>query len=143
MKRSYRQGLFVAYIAGMLWLLFGQRMAWGHDTGLQLRPFYTLQLFWNMLQKETDWTLRLLAWANLLGNVVLFIPLGCFLPWLWEKWRVFWRHTLVMAGIILAVEAIQLATGLGWCDVDDLILNLPGTMLGFLLWKWISKTRWA
>ena len=143
MKHFRRWLLLAMYGLMMVWLLFGQRLAWGHDTGLQLQPFYTLKLFVTVLQNQQDPVLRLLAWANLLGNVVLFIPLGFLLPWIWEKWQVFWRQTLLMAGLILMVETIQLATGLGWCDVDDLILNLPGTMLGFLLWKWISKTRWA
>ena len=36
---------------------------------------------------------------------------------------------------------LQYFTGLGSCDVDDLILNVPSAMIGYILWKWFgSKT---
>lgn len=143
MNRKYRQLILVVYGILMLWLLFGQRMAWSDPSGLQLVPMETLKLYLGVLRRSSDSALRMQAWANLLGNVAMFIPLGFLLPWIWEKWREFWRHTLLMAAIILAVEATQLVSGLGWCDVDDLILNLFGTTLGFLFWKWISRTRWV
>lgn len=127
----------------MLWLLFAQRLAIKNEVGIQLQPFHTLSKFLWVLRNSANTMLRLQAWANLVGNVVMFVPLGFLFPWIWETWRVFWRHTLLMAAMILAVEATQVMTGLGYCDVDDLILNLPGTGLGFLLWKWIHKTRWA
>lgn len=143
MKRQYKQLILAVYGILMLWLLFVQRMTWGHETGLQLKPLYTLNLFWTAIIHTTDAALRFQSWVNLVGNVVMFVPLGFLFPWIWEKWRQFWRHTLLMAAIIVAVEVTQLITALGWCDVDDLILNLLGTTLGFLLWKWISRTRWA
>ena len=37
--------------------------------------------------------------------------------------------------LILCVELLQLATMLGSCDIDDLILNVIGASLGFFLWK--------
>lgn len=143
MKRTWKFWIIGLYSIGMLWLLFGQRMLGGFDTGLQLRPFYTLNLFWNALCNSQDPGLRWQAMVNLVGNVAMFVPLGCLVPWIWAAQRCFWRQFLLMVTVIIFVEVIQLLTGLGWCDVDDLILNIIGTSIGFCLWKALSKTRWA
>ena len=50
-----------------------------------------------------------------------------------------WKTLLVSAAIIIAVEAIQLVTLLGHCDVDDLILNLIGVTIGYLLYALSEK----
>ena len=72
------------------------------------------------------------AFVNLAGNVIMFVPLGVFLPVIWKRLRSFWWFLLTSASLILLVEVLQYVTGLGSCDIDDLILNLPGTMLGWL-----------
>ena len=71
--------------------------------------------------------------ANLAGNLVLMLPMGVFLPCLFPKtdgWKRMLRTMLVM---ILSVEFLQLLTALGSFDVDDLILNLGGAMIGYAL----------
>ena len=136
MKRAARTGLLLMYGAAMLWLLFGQRMWDGSVSGLQLRPFCTIQRFWYSLCYSENPAQQWMALRNLAGNVVLFIPLGYLLPWQWAHLRKFWRHILWMCAVISLVEVLQWATGLGWCDVDDLLLNVAGTSIGFLLWKW-------
>ena len=72
------------------------------------------------------------AIINLGGNVIMFIPLGVFLPLLWEKMRRFPSHILTTAGIITAVELIQLLTLRGTLDIDDLILNVVGSAIGYI-----------
>ena len=64
----------------------------------------------------------------------MFIPLGFCLPWVHARLRRWWKTLLVSAGVILCVELTQLVTLLGHCDVDDLILNLIGVTMGYLLW---------
>ena len=135
MKKRGKLLILGVYVLGMLWLLFGQRMQTGSVRGIQLRPFYTLRLFWNALFSGQDGGTRQHALLNLVGNLVLFIPLGFLLPWIWRWWQAFWKHILLMAGLIMAVELLQWITGLGWCDVDDLLLNLVGTSLGYCLWR--------
>jgi glycopeptide antibiotics resistance protein len=66
--------------------------------------------------------------------VVLFLPMGYFLPMLWEQFRPLWRCLLNGALIITAIELIQLLTLLGRCDIDDLLLNLLGIALGYALY---------
>ena len=125
----------VLYGLLMLWLLFGQRFPMDDVAELQLVPFRTLKLFWRVLASSTDSSMRRHAWVNLLGNVAMFVPLGFLIPQIWQWWRKFWRHMLLMVAIIVMVELSQYVLRLGTCDVDDLLLNLVGTTVGFAMWK--------
>ena len=83
--------------------------------------------------------------SNLLGmvlNAVMFAPLGFLLPAYFERYR-HWGRTLA-AGFLtsLTVELIQLCTFRA-TDVDDLIMNTLGTLVGFLLAKLIFRHRTA
>lgn len=46
---------------------------------------------------------------------------------------------LLVGGIIVAVELLQLFTLLGSCDIDDLILNMIGAFLGYGLFRMVQK----
>ena len=135
--------LFWIYSLWMLWLLFGQRIGTppvgDYRTllleNLNLQPLETLRRFWWVLEHSNQRGLVLHAIMNLGGNVVLFVPLGLFLPVLWQKLDRFLPFFAFVTALITAVELIQLFTLLGSCDVDDLILNLLGATVGFLLRK--------
>ena len=132
--------LFVAYCVLMLWLLFGQR--WGTVVyeqnlaeSINLRPFATVAMYWRLLKGNASPYYIRHAFINLAGNVIMFVPLGYFLPKIFEKLRKFWKTTLFSLCLIITVEAVQFFTMLGTCDVDDLILNMVGVILGYLLWR--------
>lgn len=144
MKRTYWAWfLFAAYCTVMLWLLFGQRIGttgnvdyWAQlQSQLVYRPFETIRRFLWVLRYSQDAAQLRHAIVNLGGNVIMFVPLGFLVPCIWEKTQRFGRHLLTMTLVILAVELLQLFTLLGSCDVDDLLLNLAGTSLGFFIWK--------
>ena len=141
MKRKLAWAALLVYSAVMLWLLLGQRIGQNAEAQLQLQPLETVLRFWRVLRDSNDSENLLHAWSNLAGNVVLFVPLGFLVPWMWQPWRRFWRHILLMGGIILMVELSQLLLALGTCDVDDLLLNLLGSSMGFLVWKMNEKLR--
>ena len=71
--------------------------------------------------------------TQLLGNTLLFMPWGFFLPLLWRRFR----RILPVAGMCLLltcfIEGTQLFIGRTG-DVDDLILNLCGVILGYFCW---------
>lgn len=72
---------------------------------------------------------------NVIGNVVVFIPLGIGLAGLWHRgriWPTFGRAVLGGFLLSLAIELMQLAIPGRATDVDDLIFNTLGTMLGVL-----------
>lgn len=69
---------------------------------------------------------------NIVGNILAFCPLGILLPFLSNRFHR-WRMVLLSGlAVSLFYELIQFATGLGSFDVDDLILNVTGAVLGFL-----------
>ena len=142
-RKKWLRLLFAAYCLLMLWLLYGQRM--GQSSGkpywtelrdnLLLEPLDTIRRFWWVLRHSTNQAQIRHAVVNLAGNVIMFVPLGIFAPILWKRTGKLGWHLLTMTLIIVAVELTQLFTLLGTCDVDDLLLNLVGTTIGFLLWK--------
>ncbi len=68
------------------------------------------------------------------GNIVLGVPFGLLLPVLVPAARGLVRVTLVTAAVMLLVELVQgaLITGRAF-DIDDVILNAAGALLGYLL----------
>lgn len=140
--------LFLAYGVLMLWLLFGQRIGpegvelfGGSVTNLNLQPFKTIKMYANIVINSTNGNLLRHALINLAGNVVMFVPLGALLPGIWKRMRGVLSTFLSAALLILLVEAVQYVTGLGSCDIDDLILNLAGVVLGYGMWKLSTRIR--
>ena len=75
---------------------------------------------------------------TLIYNIAAFIPLGFLLPCISEKARR-WYATLIL-GLLIALlfELVQLVTALGTADIDDLLLNVTGVMIGYGFFKLIS-----
>lgn len=142
-RKKWSKLLFAVYGILMLWLLYGQRIGqtgsgsyWQRlENHLVYTPFETIQRFLWVLRYSTNAAQIRHAVVNLGGNVIMFVPLGFLVPCLWKKPQKFGWHFLMMALTIVAIELTQLFTLLGSCDVDDLLLNLVGTTIGFLLWK--------
>ena len=134
-------GLFALYLLCLLLLLFQRRLQPGHS--FNLIPLRTIRGYFLVLSRKDPAGLALRPYAvlNFGGNLLAFLPLGIFLPLLYRRQRRFWLFLLTSALIICLVELLQLATRRGALDVDDLLLNLPGACLGWLLWKIASRRR--
>lgn len=143
--------LFILYAAVMLYLLFFRRLLLnGHALPAEQDyfraladrfepvPFRTVTEFIGRVEKIS---VSDLAFRNLVGNVVLFIPLGIFLPLIFPKQRRLPVLLITVAGIISIVELTQMFTLLGTCDIDDLILNTAGAAAGFGIYKLICRIR--
>lgn len=77
-------------------------------------------------------------WKNSILNILLFTPLGFFLPVLWHRFRE-QRNTLLFGFVTsLAIELLQMLTFRA-TDVNDLITNTLGAYLGFLCSKILLK----
>jgi glycopeptide antibiotics resistance protein len=66
---------------------------------------------------------------NLLGNILVFAPLGIFPALLFRK-ASWWRSMLVGGGISLFVECVQYFL-MRQSDVDDVLLNTLGALVGY------------
>jgi len=83
-----------------------------------------------------------IAMENLLGNIFAFSPLGFLLPLLFKNCKRITNTFLISTGISFFIEIIQLIFNLGSCDIDDIILNALGSLLGFglyFLFKYFTK----
>ena len=151
-KRNLRpllRFLFVVYVAVVLWLLFDRDVQWKEGVSylkqlkrhMNLDPFFTIGNYWSVVRR---WKMDTRFWhclVNLTGNVVLFIPVGSFLPRLWPKLKNFFLFFLVCAVFICLVEVVQLLSLRGSLDVDDFILNISGMLLGYLNFIFFRKKR--
>lgn len=63
-------------------------------------------------------------------NILLFLPLGILLPFLWKEFRSLKNIILFGAGLSFVIEVLQLFTFRA-SDVDDLIMNTGGTVIGY------------
>ena len=83
--------------------------------------------FVNLLDYESKRDLLL----NLIGNCALFIPTGILTPLLYKNLAGFKKTVLTGFLISLTIEIIQLPFAVRASDVDDLILNTAGVILGY------------
>ena len=138
MKRKLYWACFLAYLLLMLWLLFiryrGVEVTdyWGQLPGrVNLIPFSSigsmLRTLWYNPYHAVLWTVV----YNIGGNIVMFVPLGFFLRVLFPKCRRFLNCMGTVAVVMTTVELCQLFTLRGFCEVDDLLLNLLGAAIGW------------
>ncbi len=77
-------------------------------------------------------------WKNALLNVLLFAPMGVFLPILWERYRRFQNTALLCLCLSGIIEGLQIFTFRA-TDVNDLMTNTLGGILGFFLARIMTK----
>ena len=160
-KKSASFYIFCAYSAWMLGLLFIRELPdlsapgfsyWEHiRSHVHLIPFTTTSGFVRLLLQPGNYLSWMPADAylaacrhairNLGGNILLFIPLGFLLPRVFPRLQSLKNTLLCTAVIILCVEISQLFTLLGYCDIDDLILNTLGAAIGYSLHRLAGRSE--
>ena len=73
--------------------------------------------------------------TNIAGNLILFLPMGIYLPFFIKKINKIGIYSICIIVVIFLVELIQLLTRRGIFDIDDLILNMSGALIGYVIWK--------
>lgn len=76
--------------------------------------------------------------VNFLGNIFIFVPLSIILKY---HFNFLTSYNIIFIGFItsLSFELIQLATGWGIFDLDDILLNTLGTILGIVIYHYLNK----
>lgn len=78
-----------------------------------------------------------IIWDNILGNLCLFIPFGIYLLHFYKNHKAI--HYIIMIVLTsIAIELIQYILSLGATDIDDVILNSLGGVIGVLLYRMID-----
>lgn len=132
--------LFVLYVAFILYFLLISD--WYGREGLLPEYSYNLQLFKEI---KRFWNYReslgfFIVFSNLAGNILIFIPLGFIIP-MASKYRSFISSTAYSFLLSLFVEIFQLITKVGSFDVDDLLLNTIGGILGYIVFVLCNVIR--
>lgn len=91
---------------------------------------------WNHTSSRTVWN----ETENLLGNIILFLPLGFLLPLIYTKFRYFFKVLVVAFLCSFFIESTQYFISINWgynriADIDDLALNVIGAVFGYLMFK--------
>ena len=144
--QKFYKALFFVYLAILFWILFNRSRYVAGTPYLEqmqqyvnLVPFKTIRLYWRLLTDPVRPVLTRLAIYNLAGNVLLFLPMGILIPAIWKTFRKPFAVLLPVALLVISAEILQVLLLAGSCDIDDLILNLLGTALGYFFHKFLIK----
>lgn len=128
-KKKY---LFAAYTIFIVWLTLLKREPRG------LERVFKPELFWAIRSWIVNPTVVNKAEAvQYLLNILFFIPYGLLIPWK-ENWKRVFVTALVLS---ISIELSQYIFNLGWCEVDDVISNTLGALIGYGIWWKVSKRK--
>lgn len=142
LKRSIVIVLLVIYILAVLYVVFldptrvaGERYA--TPRWMPLKSTYDFII-------EAGQSLRYIRyWAffllNLIGNIIMFMPLGFLLDALSTGAANKIRVITIAFFFSLGIELLQLVLMIGVYDADDIVLNTLGAWLGMCLYRIMAK----
>ena len=115
--------------------------------GFYLTAVLALVGFPNIISLKVELTVNIIPFVYMINdfinaclNVLLFVPFGFFLPVLWKEFRN--AKKLFTAGFAMTsfIEIAQIFTG-RTTDIDDIITNIAGTLIGYLYKKNSEKFK--
>ena len=127
-------GIMALSLAGILALtLCGREWDSRMESRFSFIPFWS---YWRTFTKGDEG-----LGTQIVNNILLFIPFGFALPLNFPRFEKL-RYTILAAALLsLAVELIQGFTGLGLCEIDDVMGNTLGAGIGGWLWYYCSKSN--
>ncbi len=122
-KRTFTYAIFACYLVAVLALVG----------------------FPNISSLKIDFNVNIIPFAGMIPdfknaclNVLMFVPLGVFLPLLWEKYRNI-KDTIVFGLCATAIIEITQVLTFRATDINDIITNILGALIGYCIAKWASK----
>lgn len=103
------------------------------NSSFNIIPFKTIKLYFNSY--NGGYLSKSLFLYNIIGNLCALMPLSFFLPLLFKKQNNILIFILTIILIVIGIESMQFLTLSGSCDIDDLILNLSGSLVLYLILK--------
>lgn len=127
--------LFFVYMAALIYCLFFAGRYGRLDAAAGYRwnlvPFREIRRY--LTCREILGT-RLVV-LNLAGNILGFVPFGALLPLVVRGADRAWKTALVCFEVSALIEVSQMLFRAGCCDVDDVILNTAGGLLGYFIFR--------
>ncbi len=117
--------MFIIYCICLFEVVTFQDVTWSTSNVTLFKEIFRYELGSNMFLR------------NVIGNIVLFIPLGFFLSY-FLRMKKFIVLFLMVLLISLSIETTQLIIGRVF-DIDDLLLNLIGGIIGYYIYRMFDK----
>lgn len=136
-KRVFITLLFLGYILMLLFTVLFMDRSVKDEYQYNLVLFDEIKRYVRYRQQVGNW----IFFRNIMGNVIGFVPLGIFWPYVFPKMKNPLLVVLVCFEWSLVIEVTQLVLKIGSFDVDDLLLNTAGGMIGCFIY-YVCRIVW-
>lgn len=123
--------LFVGYVLLLAYLTFLSKY---YGRGLVHRSVNLIPLRSIIEFLTFKYDLRAII-TNIAGNIVAFMPMGFLLPIVFKKLNRLEKVVFVALLSSLAIEVVQYISRTGASDIDDIILNVLGAVIGYWIFR--------
>lgn len=118
---------FIVYIMCLFYVVTFQDVSWSSSNFIPFREIFRYQIGSKLFFK------------NVIGNMIMFIPYGFFVGYFLKLDKLKTAVIMVLIASI-TIETTQLVIGRVF-DVDDILLNLVGGIIGFYIFSIIYKIK--
>jgi glycopeptide antibiotics resistance protein len=120
--------IFWVYFGVLLYMTLFTYNYYVYGQSFNIVPFESIKLMWH----SGDYWLIL---KNVFGNIVLFLPLGFLMPMVLKRMRSFFKTAGIGFLISFTIEIIQYGFAERIFDIDDILLNGLGAVIGYIIFK--------
>lgn len=121
-KRLVLYGVFICYLVVVIGATMLSRSGFWQNRAIQ-------PLFYSYCDAWNDFSIK--EWRNIILNILMFVPFGFLLPFLSNKFHAFWKTYLAGFAFTFLIEIVQLVLRRGIFELDDLMNNTVGAMIGY------------
>lgn len=107
------------------------RDSYNRAQSVNLIPFYTIIEYSQSIINGN----KIVGITNILGNLIIFFPLGYITAFFLPKMRKLTRILILSFAFSLVIELLQYVFMCGQADIDDVILNILGGIIGYLIYN--------
>lgn len=138
-EKKVKRILLVGYTALILYFMF---LGFGRISRFDSFQ-YNLAVSAIPLWLPKHFTLDILClWAFAMGNLMAFIPFGVLIPVnIPTQRKLFLKSAAVFLTGITVLEAVQMVSLLGSFDVEDILINALGFVIGYGAWRFSGQGR--
>lgn len=133
-KQTLRRWIFILFVGYLLYLFYLVFFSayYGRGYGHRNYNFVPLKTIVEYLYLKHGIKATI---VNIGGNILAFMPLGFLYPIIYKKVNHYKKILIVSFILTIFIEIVQYIAGVGTCDVDDVLLNVLGGLIGYILYK--------
>ena len=114
-------GILLSLIVSFVFVMTLFRIPSKEDVSFCLKPF---ESYWISAEGNIEVMLQIII------NIVMFIPIGFLLPCCFKLYEKYRYVLLTVVKVSISIELFQLIFKIGSFEIDDVINNVFGTMIG-------------